>query len=214
MPKETFFNLKNGKQERILRSAINEFNACGFTDANIGTIAKNAEVAKGSIYQYFKDKKELFVYCVTWSLGYILEKLEDQMKTAELDIFEYLAGDIKQGLMFIYEEKSLSLFTQDVFLGKFRLMPDDSIKEMMRVADEYILRLIRAGQENGKIRKDVDEVLLKLFLGGAAMKIKEHVLLEAGGSAFDLTEENIKKYGAVAEIMVDLLKNGIGLKGV
>jgi AcrR family transcriptional regulator len=62
MPKETFFNLNEEKQEKVMRSAISEFLKHGFEKGNIGDIAKNAGVAKGSIYQYFENKRELFLY--------------------------------------------------------------------------------------------------------------------------------------------------------
>ncbi|WP_312613369.1 helix-turn-helix domain-containing protein [Oscillibacter sp.] len=46
-----------------MRAAIHEFIENGFERAKIADIAQHAGVAKGSIYQYFEDKKELFVYC-------------------------------------------------------------------------------------------------------------------------------------------------------
>jgi AcrR family transcriptional regulator len=59
MPKETFIKLPEDKQERILRTSVSEFTANEFEKGNIGEIAKKAGVAKGSMYQYFENKKEL-----------------------------------------------------------------------------------------------------------------------------------------------------------
>ena len=63
MPKKTFLRLRNEKQESIIRAAIHEFIENGFARAKIADIAQNAGVAKGSMYQYFEDKEELYVYC-------------------------------------------------------------------------------------------------------------------------------------------------------
>jgi AcrR family transcriptional regulator len=64
MPKETFFNLNEEKQEKIMRASISEFSRYGFEKGNIGSIAGSAGVAKGSMYQYFQNKRELFLYSV------------------------------------------------------------------------------------------------------------------------------------------------------
>ncbi|MDP4181181.1 MAG: TetR/AcrR family transcriptional regulator, partial [Bacillota bacterium] len=91
MPKETFFNLDEEKQEKVMRAAINEFSAHGFEKANIGLIAKNAAVAKGSIYQYFENKKELFLFSVKWSTDYLMKKYDiySSYKNATTDVFDY-----------------------------------------------------------------------------------------------------------------------------
>lgn len=48
-----------------MRAAIGEFLKHGFEKANVGDIAKNAGVAKGSMCQYFENKKELL--CSPWA---------------------------------------------------------------------------------------------------------------------------------------------------
>jgi len=212
MPKETFFNLKEEKQERILRCAISEFREHGFSGANVGTIAGKAGVAKGSMYQYFYDKNELFTYCVKWAVSYLMDKANAEVSSTAGDMFEYFSSDISAGVRLVREEKDLSFFTQDVFLGKFKTMPDDAASEMMKIADDYTIRLIRAEQAKGNIRSDIDEELLKIFILGASLKIKEHVLIEAEKSGFDISDERMKNFKVIIENMVDMLKNGIGSK--
>jgi len=212
MPKETFFNLKEDKQERILRCAISEFRQHGFTGANIGTIAKKADVAKGSMYQYFNDKNELFVYCVTWSMGILMEKVSARRNRDDQDMFEYYSTDISDMIRLVREEKDLSFFTQDLFLGKFQAIPDDSITEMMRIADDYTVELIRKEQEKGSVRTDIDTELLKLFLLGATTKVKQHFILEAEKSGFDISDDRMEGFKHVIDDMMELLKNGIGAK--
>ena len=55
MPKKTFKRLDEEKKDRVLRAAIEEFQAHGFEGAKIDIIAQKADVAKGSIYQYFDE---------------------------------------------------------------------------------------------------------------------------------------------------------------
>ncbi len=52
--------LKEDVKNRILESALKEFNEKGFSDASMRKIAHNAGVALGNVYRYFKNKDELF----------------------------------------------------------------------------------------------------------------------------------------------------------
>ncbi len=47
-------------RQAILKSALDEFLAKGYLKASMKSIAKEAGVAVGNIYRYFKSKGELF----------------------------------------------------------------------------------------------------------------------------------------------------------
>ena len=64
MPKETFFNLPEEKRALISKVAVDEFAEYSFEQASINRIVANSGIAKGSFYQYFEDKKDLFLYLV------------------------------------------------------------------------------------------------------------------------------------------------------
>ena len=48
------------RESCILAAALEEFRACGFSNARLGDIALRAGVAKGTLYLYFDNKEELF----------------------------------------------------------------------------------------------------------------------------------------------------------
>lgn len=62
MPTATFFNLPPPKREKLLQAAITEFarKSCG--EVSINRIIQAAEIPRGSFYQYFADKTDLFRY--------------------------------------------------------------------------------------------------------------------------------------------------------
>jgi AcrR family transcriptional regulator len=62
MPKSTFFHLPEEKQKRLLEAARIEFSRTSLQDASIANIVKIAEIPRGSFYQYFKDKEDLYFY--------------------------------------------------------------------------------------------------------------------------------------------------------
>ncbi|MBX4263992.1 TetR/AcrR family transcriptional regulator [Clostridium estertheticum] len=49
------------KRKKIIDAALKIFNEKGYFNTNTAEIAKEAELATGSLYAYFKDKKDIFL---------------------------------------------------------------------------------------------------------------------------------------------------------
>jgi len=209
MPKETFFNLNEEKQEKIMRSAVHEFQGSGFENGNVGRIAKNAGVAKGSMYQYFENKKELFLYTVQWSMQLFIRKYGKTILPEGANIFDYFYESARQILFQLNDEKELAIFIQDVFLGKYSSLTDETLGVMTEAANEYALGLIAGGKKNGSIRKDIDDHILVLFMTGTSMKIKEDILKRVKNAGMDIVED-YEKYESDIKAMLELLKSGMG----
>ena len=214
MPKETFLNLPLEKQEKVMRAAISEFLKHGFEKGNVGDIAKNAEVAKGSMYQYFENKKELFLHSVRWSLELFANKYGKviNIENKDVDIFDFFYKNAKDMWFQMKDEREIVIFIQDVFLGKYNSLTDESMAHMMKVSDEFILKLIKNGKDNGSIRKDIDDKILSLFITGVSFKIKEYMMNKARSLGEDLIDEDFEANEKEIKAMIELLKNGMGEK--
>lgn len=216
MPKGTFFNLNEEKQEKIMRSAISEFLNYGFEKGNVGDIAKNSGIAKGSMYQYFDNKKEIFLFSVRWAMELLLKKYDKYIivKEKNINIFDFFYDSSKEMWTQLKEEREIIIFVQDVFLGKYNSMKDESMSYIMKVSDEYVLKLIRDGKTNGYIRKDIDDNLLSIFMTGASMKFKEYLMNKSRNAGADIIDETYEVYEREIKDLVELLKNGMGQKNV
>lgn len=212
MPKDTFFNLPLEKQEKVMRSTISEFLLHGFEKGNVGDIAKNAGVAKGSMYQYFENKKELFLFSVRWSIELLVKKYDKfiNMEDKEMDIFDFFYQNAKDVWLQMKDEREIVIFIQDVFLGKYNSMTDESMAYMIKASDEYLLNLIKDGKENGSIRKDIDDNILSLFITGVTFKIKEYLMNKARELGEDIIDEKFEINEKEIKAMIELLKNGMG----
>ncbi|MFP3155126.1 TetR/AcrR family transcriptional regulator [Lachnospiraceae bacterium ZAX-1] len=62
MPTQTFFNLPEDKQQRILIAATEEFGKRNVREANLSNIIKDSGISRGSLYQYFLNKDDLYIY--------------------------------------------------------------------------------------------------------------------------------------------------------
>ena len=59
MPKETFLKLSEDKKSKIIKAAKKEFKRVPIEQASIKNIVEDAEIARGSFYQYFESKEDL-----------------------------------------------------------------------------------------------------------------------------------------------------------
>ncbi|HEX4446098.1 MAG TPA: TetR/AcrR family transcriptional regulator [Polyangiaceae bacterium] len=65
MPRPTFFALPAERRDRLVREAIAEFSERSYADASLSQIAQRSRIPKGSFYQYFDDKVDLYRWLVT-----------------------------------------------------------------------------------------------------------------------------------------------------
>ena len=64
MPTSTYYNLPDDKRSRIFQAAVNEFAQRNIDAASLANIVAEARISRGSIYQYFRDKEDLYVHVI------------------------------------------------------------------------------------------------------------------------------------------------------
>jgi len=110
------------------------------------------------------------------------------------------------------EERKLIIFVQDVFLGKYKNLTDESMSYMMDILNEYTLKLIQNGKKNGSIRKDIDDNMLSIFITAVSMGFKEHMMRNSRKKGRDIVDEDFEINEKEIKSMIELLKNGMGEK--
>jgi len=65
MPYQTFFNLPEVKRQRLMDAVWQEFTTVSYNEASINKIIQAAGISRGSFYQYFAGKQDLFSYLLT-----------------------------------------------------------------------------------------------------------------------------------------------------
>lgn len=64
MAKQTFLNLPEEKRMKIFNSLKKEFSRVALKDALVSNIVKDAEIPRGSFYQYFEDIDDSYYYVI------------------------------------------------------------------------------------------------------------------------------------------------------
>jgi AcrR family transcriptional regulator len=94
VPKQTFFNLQQDKRKKLIESAEIEFTRVPLFEASIANIIKMAGISRGSFYQYFEDKDDLYFY--------LLENKLNKAKQHFIGFLEKHQGDLIEALMEMY----------------------------------------------------------------------------------------------------------------
>lgn len=92
MPSSTFFNLPEAKRQRLLDAVWQEFTTVSYMDASINKIIQNAEISRGSFYQYFSGKQDLFAYLLQTLFQSVREMFTAQLTVHGSDLFAAILG--------------------------------------------------------------------------------------------------------------------------
>lgn len=208
MPKRTFFRLDEDKRERVIRAAIDEFRKNGYENAKVGVIAQNANIANGSVYQYFDDKRELFLYCVNWTVENYIREMDRRMPLAAMDLFEYFQTGLMERISYSRQEPELALFAHDLMNGRLDFPPGDQ-NPVRESYGAHIPRLIANGHKWGALREDVSDELLTAFYSGIAREAEDIIFTKAAAANFVFDEEQAAENEKFMEGILELLKNGL-----
>jgi TetR/AcrR family transcriptional regulator len=95
-----FESLDPEKRQRIINAAIEEFARNGYEKASTNEIVKTAQISKGSLFNYFNSKKDLYLFLFEY-IRSVIDTIYDEVDVNQRDFFERLRelGLIKYRIM-------------------------------------------------------------------------------------------------------------------
>ncbi|QFG24360.1 TetR/AcrR family transcriptional regulator [Actinomadura sp. WMMB 499] len=167
MPTSTWFRLNVAKRARVLEVAMKEFGEHGYSTGSLNTIAREAGIAKGSLFQYFNDKLEFFAFVCDEASRRIREEMERRMARIDFDQqFDEWLFDVMCDWSEYMETHPLERGVTAATM--FEL--DNAVRSVVRdTANQHYLQVIHPTLElwleRGEIRADADlEVLATTIL--------------------------------------------------
>ena len=197
MPRKTSRNGASGKRESILRAATRVFARNGYFNSKVADIAREADVADGTVYLYFKSKEEILHSIFDQNMAeaiaagrVLIEKLRDPgeklRRIATLHL-ERLGADRDLAVVFQVELRGSTKFMQEFSAAGFA---------------EY-LGLLRQtfeeGQRSGVFRKDLNAKLVSKILFGALDEMATNWIIS----------KRKYKLEPMAEVVMDVFLNGV-----
>lgn len=188
----------NGKYHQILEAAIKVFAQQGFHQATISQIAREAGVADGTIYLYFKNKEDIMVNFFGYKTKEVFGRFREEVDKAD-NARDRLRLLIKRHLEEFQRDRSMAILYQTE-TRRFSRMCEEQIREMSKMYLDLVSEIVESGQDEGLMRKDLYMGLVKRFIIGAIDEVI-NTWLHSGGS-YDLV--------SMADPLVDLFIRGVG----
>ena len=218
IPKQTFYNLDEKKKKIILNAAQIEFFNYGYDLASIQRIIKACSISRGSFYQYFNDKKDLYFEIIRLIVNRKLNALEPAINSADkMGFFNFLEKSIKLGFEYARKNPMDVKISESIFTSQ-TLKMDEIIsfifsqhnnQKPMPGSIEFYTKLIRKAQQKGEITPAIDP-------DSAAMFTK--TMLETLNTSLMKQTDSNDNLGLQSEKLfydyLSIMKTGLMAKGV
>lgn len=188
---------KGDKRARIVEAAIRVFADRGFHRATVAEVAREADVADGTIYLYFKNKDDLLACLFEERMAEL-----NALMTAELaqvdGALERVRCFVKTHLRMVRERPALAQVLIVELRQSARLIKAHKATGFASYLD-IIGGIVERGVKEGSVRATVDAKAVRRAIFGALDEVALSWLL--GGRRFDL--------GKNAEQLADLFARGL-----
>ena len=200
---ENFEKLPDEKKKMIIEICIEEFADKGYVNASTNNIVSNANISKGALFNYFGNKKNLFLYIMDYATNYYVDYLITRMKKNSPDFFERILDWAKLKLQVSLEEPTIYNF----FLVAYSNIPEELTKDVeKRYAKLYEKGMFLSfeGLDLSLFREDIDrqkaiELLLVTFNGLSEKQLKLVNLIEDKG--FSTLNERLEELKACIALL-------------
>jgi len=201
IPTKTFENLPKEKQDRIINASITEFSKRSFDDSKLSNIIKESKIPRGSFYQYFIDKRDLYLYIMEVTKNIKMKYMEDAFSEAGqipfLDLFRKL---FVSGIEFALEHEDLVSMGKILITSKGSIY-DEVMKDGLALAEEMYINFIEIDKKKDIIRQDVDsKVLASLVVG-----LSNNILIDS----FKDTDANFENLLIRIDSLINIFRKGI-----
>lgn len=186
-------------RQRILSAAVEVFARRGLHGTRVADIAESAGIAYGLVYHHFRNKEEILaaIFSEQWTqyVGYL-----DEVGRMPLPFRERISKLVHFWVQTYRQEPQLMTVMVNEIGRSFEFLESHDINTIL-AAFEPIQTIVRAGQEAGEARRDLDaELVTYAILGIADMVLTGYVM---GTLRRNEREDFIRDEGHLVSLMLD-----------
>ncbi|MGE6611398.1 MULTISPECIES: TetR/AcrR family transcriptional regulator [Peribacillus] len=152
------------KYNQIIEAAVIVIAQNGYYQAQVSKIAKQAGVADGTIYLYFKNKEDILISLFHEKMGSFVEQIEEEIK-GKTTASDKLSVLIQKHFKNLSEDVNLAIVTQLELRQsnkELRLRINDVLRGYLNLIDQIIIE----GKENGEFLPDLNNLLARQMIFG------------------------------------------------
>ncbi|MEA5033578.1 MAG: TetR/AcrR family transcriptional regulator [Sphaerochaeta sp.] len=155
------------RKEKILQTALKVFAREGYRDSNLSLIATECGISRPTIYQYFKDKEQIYYYAVKLVTGRMFAKYADYAWNTTDGIVQRVLNICNDIITISTHHRGELTSLMDVMLQLKKEGMDFSDIILRRTAKLHILfkRLLRLGINTGEVVQcDINRITQHLVI--------------------------------------------------
>lgn len=171
------------KYQNIIEAAVKVIAEFGYHSAQVSKIAREAGVADGTIYLYFKNKEDVLISLFRNKMGQFTTHAGKEIKDVK-DPFEMLARLIYIHFSKLQGDRNLASVVQ-IQLRQSEPSIRKGISEIIRDYYNLIEQIIKYGIEEGSFRKDLDPRIARKMVFGSLDEVATCWVLSS--RKYDLT---------------------------
>lgn len=200
MPTATFLNLPKEKRDMIFKRALEEFAKYPYERASLSAIVQNAGIAKGSMYQYFEDKKTLYKYLVREVYQKKREFLQPVWHNKEnLDFFDLTSLYYRRSWRFARRYPLYHQVTVNFWESKDADIRDEILRKKETRLAEFS-DLLDLGLQSGVVSPNIDK---------KAIWFVYHSVAKALIDGFIGTDTDAESHEAYIDSVLQVLERGL-----
>jgi AcrR family transcriptional regulator len=139
------------RRDAILAAALEEFSARGFEATRLDDVAKRADVAKGTIYLYFRDKESLFQELIRTMLAPLVGTIE-AMGEADLPVSMLADRIVDLFVREVYETRRKDVIRLMISEGRrFPKLAEFYYREVLARVITAVRALLRRAAARGEV---------------------------------------------------------------
>lgn len=186
------------KRQKIMDAAVSVFAQKGFYNSTVADVAREADVADGTIYLYFKNKDDLLISIFEHSMDIFIGTVRRELQKVEAPK-QKLQLFITLHLELVQEHQNLAQVIQIELRQSAKFIKEYANAKFFEYLD-LVSEIIRSGQKSGAFRASADPIILKRAIFGAVDEMAlEWVLMKKKRYTID----------EVANQLVDMFLSGI-----
>ena len=154
---EAWQTLPEAKRRQVTDAAVDEFAAHGYSSASMNTLVKSAGISKGSLFNYFRTKGDLFEGIVDAAFGRVkatVKAVRDDTSGQPLDA--RLEQLLEAGFAFVTDHPRLASIYFRVMRSGDAPFGRQRLEEMGQLSRRFLAELITDARDRGEVAPDID----------------------------------------------------------
>ncbi|MED3576113.1 TetR/AcrR family transcriptional regulator [Cytobacillus praedii] len=147
-----------------MEAAVDEFFENGYEKMSIAKMINKARIPRGSFYQYFEDKQDLYTFIIINIVG---SKKHSYFENSNIDKMKFL-DIIKElfvsGFNFYKDEPKLATIATEFLNIKDLELKRNILGDSQKIGHEFFKNLIENRKSRGEISEDIDTEMLIYFI--------------------------------------------------